>query len=96
MSASGSAGTLGAGDHLKEPYGARIVAAEALECPTLLRNGFGEHNIQGIGDKHMPYIHNVYNTDFVAAITDRATDQLGGAVLVPGRPRLPARPPPCP
>jgi cysteine synthase len=77
VSASGSAGTLGAGDHLKDTYGARIVAAEALECPTLLRNGFGEHNIQGIGDKHVPYIHNVYNTDFVAAITDRATDALG-------------------
>jgi cysteine synthase len=76
VSASGSAGTLGAGDHLKEAYGARIVAAEALECPTLLRNGFGEHNIQGIGDKHIPFIHNVYNTDLVTAITDQATDQL--------------------
>jgi len=76
VSASGSAGTLGAGDHLKEAYGTAIVAAEALECPTLLNNGFGEHNIQGIGDKHIPLIHNVHNTDFVAAITDRATDQL--------------------
>ncbi len=76
VSASGSAGTLGAGDHLKDDYGAAIVAAEALECPTLLRNGFGEHNIQGIGDKHIPYIHNVCNTDIVTAVTDRATDQL--------------------
>ena len=76
VSASGSAGTLGAGDHLKDAYGTRIVAAEALECPTMLRNGFGEHNIQGIGDKHIPYIHNVYNTDAVAAVSDRATDQL--------------------
>jgi len=76
VSASGSAGTLGAGDYLKEAHGAAIVAAEALECPTLLRNGFGEHNIQGIGDKHVPLIHNVYNTDLVAAVTDRATDQL--------------------
>ncbi len=76
VAASGSAGTLGAGDHLKEAYGAAIVAAEALECPTMLRNGFGEHNIQGIGDKHIPLIHNVLNTDFVAAVTDRATDQL--------------------
>jgi cysteine synthase A len=76
VSASGSAGTLGAGDYLKEAHGAAIVAAEALECPTLLNNGFGEHNIQGIGDKHIPYIHNVYNTDFVAAVSDRATDQL--------------------
>jgi cysteine synthase len=76
VSASGSAGTLGAGDYLKERYGARIVAAEALECPTMLANGFGEHNIQGIGDKHIPLIHNVMNTDLVAAVPDRATDHL--------------------
>ncbi|HEX2848929.1 MAG TPA: pyridoxal-5'-phosphate-dependent protein subunit beta [Acidimicrobiales bacterium] len=76
VSASGSAGTLGAGDHLKDHYGASIAAAEALECPTLLRNGFGEHNIQGIGDKHVPLIHNANNTDFVVDVTDRATDQL--------------------
>ncbi len=75
-SASGSAGTLGAGDYLKERYGAKIVAVEALECPTMLANGFGEHNIQGIGDKHIPLIHNVMNTDLVTGITDRATDQL--------------------
>ncbi|HYF72119.1 MAG TPA: pyridoxal-phosphate dependent enzyme, partial [Nocardioides sp.] len=74
VSASGSAGTIGAGDHLKEAYGAAIVAVEALECPTMLRNGFGEHNIQGIGDKHIPLIHHVHNTDVVAAVTDRATD----------------------
>jgi len=76
VSASGSAGTLGAGDYLKERYGCKIVAAEALECPTMLANGFGEHNIQGIGDKHIPLIHNVMNTDLVAGISDRATDQL--------------------
>ncbi len=77
VSATGSAGTLAAGDYLKERCGSRIVAAEALECPTLLRNGYGEHNIQGIGDKHVPLIHNVMNTDFVAAISDRSTDALG-------------------
>ncbi len=77
VAASGSAGTLGAGDYLKEAYGASIVAAEALECPTMLYNGFGEHNIQGIGDKHIPLIHNVMNTDLVTAVSDRATDQLG-------------------
>jgi len=75
-SATGSAGTLAAGDRLKEDYGARIVAVEALECPTLYENGFGEHNIQGIGDKHVPLIHNVHNTDWVAAISDRSTDAL--------------------
>jgi len=77
VSASGSAGTLGAGDHLKDRFGARIAAVEAAECPTLLVNGFGEHNIQGIGDKHVPLIHNVMNTDLVVGVSDRATDSLG-------------------
>jgi cysteine synthase len=74
-SATGSAGTIGAGDWLKDRYGTKIVAVEALECPTLLENGFGEHNIQGIGDKHVPLIHNVMNTDLVVGISDLATDQ---------------------
>lgn len=76
VSASGSAGTLGSGDYLKERHGSLIVAVEALECPTMLYNGFGEHNIQGIGDKHIPFIHNVMNTDAVTAISDRDTDRL--------------------
>ena len=75
-SATGSAGTIAAGDRLKDTYGTKIVAVEALECPTLLENGYGEHNIQGIGDKHVPLIHNVMNTDVVVAVSDRATDQL--------------------
>ncbi len=76
VSASGSAGTLGAGDYLKDEHGARIVAVEALECPTMLYNGYGDHNIQGIGDKHVPLIHNVTNTDLVVGISDSSTDQL--------------------
>jgi cysteine synthase len=76
VAASGSAGTLAAGDYLKEQSGACIVAVEASECPTLLRNGFGEHNIQGIGDKHVPLIHNVMNTDIVIGVSDRATAAL--------------------
>jgi cysteine synthase A len=76
VAASGSAGTLGAGDYLKERLGSITVAVEALECPTMLSNGFGEHNIQGIGDKHIPFIHNVMNTDAVTAISDRDTDRL--------------------
>ena len=76
VSASGSAGTLGAGDYLKDRHGCRIVAAEALECPTLLENGYGEHNIQGIGDKHVPLIHNVMNTDDIVAVSDVCTDSL--------------------
>ncbi|MFL5266181.1 MAG: pyridoxal-phosphate dependent enzyme [Stellaceae bacterium] len=76
VAASGSSGTLAAGDCLKEEFGARIAAVEASECPTLLRNGFGEHNIQGIGDKHVPYIHNVMNTDIVVGVSDRSTGAL--------------------
>jgi cysteine synthase A len=77
VSATGSAGTIGAGDYLKERLGSLVVAVEALECPTMLLNGFGEHNIQGIGDKHIPLIHNVMNTDVAVAVSDRATDRLG-------------------
>jgi cysteine synthase len=77
VSATGSAGTLGAGDYLKERFGSRTVAVEAAECPTMLENGFGEHNIQGIGDKHIPLIHNVMATDLDVAVSDEATDALG-------------------
>jgi cysteine synthase len=71
VSCTGSAGTLAAGDYLKTfAPDLKIVASEALECPTLLRSGFGAHRIEGIGDKHVPWVHNVRNTDAVAAIAD--------------------------
>ncbi len=71
-SSTGSGGTLAAGDHLKDVYpNIKIGAGEALQCPTLLRNGFGDHRIEGIGDKHVPWIHNVKNTDMVLAIDDQ-------------------------
>ena len=71
MSATGSAGTIACGDFLKKQFPAsKIVASEALQCPTLLRNGFGEHRIEGIGDKHVPWIHNVKNLDMVVAVDD--------------------------
>jgi cysteine synthase len=76
VSATGSAGTLAAGNRLKKSLGVRNVAVESLECPTLLYNGYGEHNIQGIGDKHVPYIHDVHDTDFVTALSDASTDSL--------------------
>ncbi len=76
VAASGSAGTLAAGDHLKAKLGTETCVVEALECPTLLRNGYGEHNIQGIGDKHVPLIHNVMGSDFVIGVSDRASDAL--------------------
>ena len=71
---TGSAGTLASGDYLKQVYPySRVVAAESLQCPTLLRGGFGAHRIEGIGDKHVPWIHNAKNTDMVIAVDDSAT-----------------------
>ena len=68
---TGSAGAIGSGDRLKELYPAmKLAAGEALQCPTLLDNGFGGHRIEGIGDKHVPWIHNVKNTDMVIDIDD--------------------------
>jgi cysteine synthase len=68
---SGSGGTLGAGDYLKETFpGSKLAVGEALQCPTLLNNGSGDHRIEGIGDKHVPWVHNVKNTDMVMAIDD--------------------------
>lgn len=70
---TGSAGTIATGDYLKSIFPtSKIVASEALQCPTLLRNGYGAHRIEGIGDKHVPWIHNVRNTDMVVAIDDNA------------------------
>ncbi len=71
ISATGSAGTIAAGDYLRTiAPDIKVVASEALQCPTLLMNGFGGHRIEGIGDKHVPWIHNVKNTDVVTAIDD--------------------------
>ena len=74
VSATGSAGTIAAGDYLRTVYPhLKVVATEALQCPTLLMNGYGGHRIEGIGDKHVPWIHNVKNTDAVTAIDDEET-----------------------
>ncbi|NCF68698.1 MAG: pyridoxal-phosphate dependent enzyme [Chloroflexi bacterium] len=71
---TGSAGTIACGDYLKDQFPtSKIAASEALQCPTLLNNGFGSHRIEGIGDKHVPWIHNVRNTDMVMAIDDAAS-----------------------
>ncbi|MCK5687050.1 pyridoxal-phosphate dependent enzyme [bacterium] len=68
---TGSAGTIACGDYVKEVFpGAKLAAGEALQCPTLLRDGFGGHRIEGIGDKHVPWIHNVRNTDMIIAADD--------------------------
>jgi cysteine synthase len=77
VSATGSAGTIASGDYMKQLFpGSKIGASEALQCPTLLENGFGAHRIEGIGDKHVPWIHNVKNTDMVVAIDDNAVVNL--------------------
>jgi len=74
---SGSAGTMSSGDYLKEQYpGLKLAAGEALQCPTLLNNGFGGHRIEGIGDKHVPWVHNVKNTDMVIAVDDENSQNL--------------------
>ena len=74
---TGSAGTIASGDYLKQLFPtSKLGASEALQCPTLLANGFGAHRIEGIGDKHVPWIHNVKNTDVVTAINDNAVVHL--------------------
>ncbi len=68
---SGSAGTMASGDYLKKKYPkSKVAVGEALQCPTILNNGFGDHRIEGIGDKHIPWVHNVKNTDMAIAIDD--------------------------
>jgi len=77
VGSSGSAGTLAAGYYLKSRFpGAKLAVAEALQCPTLLMNGFGDHRIEGIGDKHVPWVHDCKNTDFVIAVDDEAPVRL--------------------
>ena len=74
---SGSAGTLSTGDRLKDLYPTlKLAVGEALQCPTILENGFGGHRIEGIGDKHIPWIHNVKNTDMAIAIDDEDSQRL--------------------
>ncbi len=73
----GSTGTLGSAEYLRQRFPLfKVGAGEALQCPTLLLNGFGGHRIEGIGDKHVPWIHNLHNTDMVAAIDDRPNMRL--------------------
>lgn len=80
VSAMGSAGTIGAGDHLKDKYGTLIVGLEPIQCPTMYNVGFGAHRIEGIGDKHVTWIHNVLNMDALMCIDD--LDTVRGMVLL--------------
>lgn len=77
IASSGSGGTLGAGYYLKKRFPkSKLAVAEALQCPTLLRNGFGGHRIEGIGDKHVPWVHDCKETDFVIAVDDEVPMRL--------------------
>ena len=77
VSAMGSAGTIAAGDRLKQVWPEhKIIGLEPIQCPTLYNNGYGAHEIQGIGDKHVTWIHNVFNMDALMAIDDM--DALNG------------------
>ncbi len=71
---SGSSGTMGSAYKIKKHFPrARAAVGEALECPTLLLNGYGGHRIEGIGDKHVPWIHDLKETDTVVAVSDEDT-----------------------
>jgi len=77
ISSSGSGGTLAAGYYLKTKFPKmKLAAAEALQCPTLLNNGFGDHRIEGIGDKHIPWVHDCKDTDFAVAVDDEKAIRL--------------------
>jgi cysteine synthase len=77
VASSGSGGTLGAGYYLKQRNPrTKLVVGEALQCPTLLQNGFGDHRIEGIGDKHVPWVHDCRETDFVIAVDDEVPMRL--------------------
>jgi cysteine synthase len=71
VSAMGSAGTIAAGEALKRGHpGLAVVAVEPVQCPTLFEVGFGAHAIEGIGDKHVTWIHNVWAIDLLACVDD--------------------------
>ena len=98
VSSMGSSGTIAAGDRLKQLHrDCRIVGLEPIQCPTIYSNGFGGHDIQGIGDKHVTWIHNVMNMDAIMCIDDieckqglqLLTDPVGREYLV-GRGGVPA------
>ncbi len=81
VSAMGSAGTIAAGEAIKLRFpSSRTVAVEPVQCPTLYDVGFGAHRIEGIGDKHVTWIHNVFATDLLVCVDD--LDCLRGLQLV--------------
>jgi len=72
VSAPGSAGTIAAGDEIKQRFPDSLICAlEPKECSTLFNNGRGVHRIEGIGDKMVTLIHNVLTTDYVGLVHDQ-------------------------
>lgn len=91
VSSMGSSGTIASGDRVKQLYPeAKIIGLEPIQCPTLYNNGYGDHDIQGIGDKHVTWIHNVMNMDAIMCIDDMdckkalqvLTDEVGKQYLI--------------
>ena len=77
VSSMGSSGTIAAGDLLKQVWPEhKIVGLEPIQCPTIYNNGYGGHDIQGIGDKHVTWIHNVMNMDAIMCIDDIETKRV--------------------
>ncbi|MBI2899644.1 MAG: pyridoxal-phosphate dependent enzyme [Planctomycetes bacterium] len=71
VSAMGSGGTIAAGDRIKQVFPeAWTVGVEPVQCPTLFNAGFGGHRIEGIGDKHVTWIHNVLDMDLLCCVDD--------------------------
>jgi len=90
VSAMGSAGTLAAADRMRRDWpGMKTVAVEPIQCPTLYNVGYGAHAIEGIGDKHVTWIHNVRATDLLVCVDDNACLE-GLQLLQEGRDTLQA------
>ena len=90
VSAMGSAGTIAAADRIKVEFpDVKIVGVEPIQCPTLYNVGFGAHGIEGIGDKHVTWIHNVGNMDLLVCIDDQSCLE-GLQLLQEGRDTLQA------
>ena len=71
VSAMGSAGTIAAADRIKAVHpGSATVGLEPIQCPTMYNCGYGGHRIEGIGDKHATWIHNVTAMDYIMCIDD--------------------------
>ena len=73
VSGIGSAGTLGAGDHVKAVFpDCRLVGVEAEQAPLLFSGGSGSHALDGFGLGEVPWLLNAMNLDLLVGIDDEA------------------------